>query len=245
MRSYRTVLCCLCLAGAGCVGTEIGNPPTVPEATVSVDFVAVEETPPMTIPIGLTVSDEIEVDRAVLLVGDLRFRQLATCDEAGADQTDGFLAELLEPAAVDLEAITLPSGTYCRLDVRPRRGGEDGFLPDHPELDGLTAYATGTFGGTPFELRYDSDDELSFRGEFELAPGEQAIFVVVDIPAWFDGLDLAAVPLQDGRIVVGDDVPELAEQFEDNVRRSISVALDADGDAMLTPADQEDEDSEP
>lgn len=242
---YGPLMLMLILSGS-CVGTEIGNPPTPTEETsqVDVDLIAVDHAPAAALPIALTVADGFEVDRAVLLVGDFRFRRAETCREAGADRTDGFVAELLDPT-VEMKNIDLPVGSYCGVDIRPRRGGEDGFAPDYPEFDGLTAYAEGTFQGTPFVVRYESDDELEFQGAFDLPPGQQTLFVAVDIPVWFEGMDLTGADTDaDGRIVIGQGGSYL-ERLKENFERSVSVALDANGDRMLTSEDaNENEDVE-
>ena len=235
---------------ADCVGTEVGNPP----ADVEIDFVSIEEEEPINnnVIANLTLSNGVTIDRAVIVVGSLRFLKCGLGEnESDASVTEPFLAELLSENMIEAR-IDLPTGTYCRLDVRPIRGGEDGLFSDERELQGYTVYAEGSYRGIPLFSRYEGDDEIEFLGEFTIAENTTRLFIAVDVATWFDGVDLENAEIEDEgeedeeKIVLGggeDGGNEgLLDRVGNNFEASITVAVDDDGDGILDPTELTPED---
>ena len=83
----------------------------------------------------------------------------------------------------------LPAGSYSKVEMklRPADSGEDrAFVAAHPEIDGISVLAMGTYRGQPFTWRGNvrADLELHFAQAL-VVDGEGNITVDVDVSRWF------------------------------------------------------------
>ncbi|GEM_PF-5696605 len=247
MNQLNIQLVILTLFCGSCLGTEVGNPPEKPVNTdhseIEIDFVSQSVQSNIS---GLNVSSDVKFDVAVIVVKDLRFRR-CNQGENKAPRTRSFLAELLKKDLVDT-SVKMPLGEYCRMDIRPKRGGEDSAFPDRPELKGNTMYARGSFKGTPLVIRYEGDDEISFFGKFEIDSSSDRLFISVDLGEWFTNVDLDQAELTDGQIILSDgdgaSNTDLLEKLSANFEASISVGLDLNGNGVFDPIELRGEDGD-
>jgi hypothetical protein len=222
-RSIMSLCALLAAASAACTGTDVGNP------VVDVDFALLQTQSPLA------------VDQAWLAVDRIRLRSAAACEGAAEREFEGpFAVDLLAPGPSDqLAGLDMPSGGYCRFEVK-WNAFSSGLPPEAPPLlDQSSIAITGTRGdGTPFVLRSARDDELrldAVAGEFTIDDATTALFVGLDTERLFTGVDVdAAVVDPDGTIYIdGENNPTLLDAFDANLRDAASLFDDDDGDGEL------------
>jgi hypothetical protein len=213
----------LAAASAACTGTDVGNP------IVDVDFALLQTQSPYA------------VNQAWLAVDRIRLRSSAACDGAAEREFEGpFAVDLLAPGpAEQLAGLDVPSGGYCRFEVK-WNAFSSGLPPGTPpELVEASIAITGVRGdGTAFVLRSARDDELrldAVAGEFTIDEATAALFVGLDTARLFTGVDLdAAVVDPDGTIYIdGQNNPTLLDAFDLNLRDAASLFDDDDGNGEL------------
>jgi hypothetical protein len=228
-RPLMSLCALLAAASAACTGTDVGNP------VVDVDFALLQTQSPVT------------VDRAWLAVDRIRLRSSAACDGDAEREFEGpFAVDLLAPGPVEqLAGLDMPSGNYCRFEVK-WNAFSSGLPPGTPpELDESSIAITGTRGdGTSFVLRSARDDELrldAVEGAFTIDEATNALFVGLNTARLFTGVDLdAAVIDPDGTIYIdGENNEPLLRVFDDNLRDAASLFDDDNGNGELDADESE------
>lgn len=234
-------LACAACAGLvwSCAGTEVGNP--VADTRVSLTArssdgdVALAAAPSQAHDAG---GASIVIEELWVVLDDIRF----VLDEDCAAQRDRrgviegpFAVELVARPALLTEA--LPSGRYCSVQTMiDRLAAAD--EPAIPALDGHSIVVRGRRGdGVAFAIqsRVKAPFMLRARGDsFATADASRALILAFDAGLWLRGVDLAgAAPDASGEIrVEGSGDPRL-RAFEQNVRRSLKLFRDLDGDGAL------------
>jgi hypothetical protein len=154
--------------------------------------------------------------------------------------------DLLAPGPVEqLAGLDMPSGNYCRFEVK-WNAFSSGLPPGTPpELDESSIAITGTRGdGTSFVLRSARDDELrldAVEGAFTIDEATNALFVGLNTARLFTGVDLdAAVIDPDGTIYIdGENNEPLLRVFDDNLRDAASLFDDDNGNGELDADESE------
>ena len=209
---------------AGCASSETGNSQR-PTVTVQLALVGGDATQDGALEfkdadgLPLTVTSA----RAVVTALDFRLPDALVCGPDG-QTSGGYACEVGEgrikvegPWFVDLisgewdpplETISLPDGTYERVEVE-FDDAHDGLVPDTDPLVGNSLVAEGTLplSGTPqgFQLRVDFSEEARFEGQFVLGPGamEQPISLALDASTWFSGLPITQCAEDDEFLLEG------------------------------------------
>lgn len=128
--------------------------------------------------------------------------------------------------------IDVDTGSFRKVEFkihRPARGGEDqAFLAAHPDLEGVSVRAFGTYDGAPFEFT----SRVSAKQEYELNPplqvgtaGATDLTLQVEVGSWFivGGVGLISPA------TAGDGGPN-EQVVAQNIRRSFRVFEDRDHD---------------
>jgi hypothetical protein len=128
--------------------------------------------------------------------------------------------------------IDVDTGSFRKVEFkihRPARGGDDqAFLAAHPDLEGVSVRAFGTFDGEPFEFT----SRVSAKQEYELEPplevgtaGATDLTLQVEVGSWFIAGGVGLIdPATAGE--GGVNAPLVAQ----NIRRSFRVFEDRDRD---------------
>ncbi len=171
---------------------------------------------------------------------ELKRAETADCDAepepAGCEEVE------VGPVLVDLPlaqgadqqfSIEVPSGTYSRIDFEVHKlsgddPGDAALVQAHPEFDGLSIRALGTFNGQPFTFETDLDVEQ----ELDLMPpmlvGETTatnVTVRVDVSTWFRTATGALIDP-----ATANKGGENESEVKDNIKDSFKAFEDQDQD---------------
>ena len=127
-------------------------------------------------------------------------------------------------ATPPLDLITVPAGTYRRVDVRfEPADAADARVP--ADLSGATLFASGQYGGaaaSEFDLRvaFNEDARFESEGGIELsAGGIDELVMALDLNAWFGAASLErcasddALEVVDGRLLIDDGACSSLENY--------------------------------
>ena len=139
----------------------------------------------------------------------------------------------LGPGPARQFTVSVDTGTYDELEMKIHKPdndpGDDMFLQDHPDLQGISVRVTGTFNGTPFVYTSDLDAEQ----EVDLDPpltvteaGPTDLTLMVDIDGWF--LDASGTALVDPATALKGQPNE--DVVKNNIEASIQAFEDEDHD---------------
>jgi hypothetical protein len=146
--------------------------------------------------------DEIVLDQVGLVLRKVRLEGASTEPCPEEDEGDPRCGELefgpvlfelpLGEGAEGLISAAVPIGSYTGLKFqlhRPTNANEDAeFVADHPELEGVSIRALGTWNGEPFTFTSDLTDveSLAFDDQLEVtADGELPLTLLVEVGDWF------------------------------------------------------------
>lgn len=235
----------LAVAGAGCEGTEVGNPDVEPvqlsltahSSSADVAFAADAEDDEDGGSDGPAGTAGVTVERMWVSLGAVRFVLDDACGRDPDSRTTvpgPIVADLAgEPTALTAK---LPDADYCSVRASLERAGAGDDVP--AELVGYSALLAGVRAdGVPFQIRSRSkpDFVLRSRGEpFRLASDAKPVFLAFDAGAWLNGVDLAAAePDAAGKVLVELPGDPRLRTFESNMRSSLSLFKDADKNGAL------------
>jgi hypothetical protein len=234
------------LAAPACVpqgGTDVGN-----GAQVSLNLSAYE-APPAPAPQALPLGDGASISELWMVVDRLKLRPAADCTIETEDiEIEGpLVANLVDEGVLGGAAsVTVPAGPYCRFRIgfEKLEGAIVGGAP--AELAGLSLLMKGTRSdGTPFTVRSDASDDFELEarnGAFELAPGENPLFLAYDVAPWMTALALGSLPGGSPIVVDEDQNADRLDAFEDAVKASGRLFRDGDDDGALGEDEHEDGD---
>ncbi len=116
--------------------------------------------------------------------------------------------------------VTVDTGTYTGVGFqihKPRGSNDQAFLAEHPEFDGVSIRAVGTYNGTPFVYTTAVTDVQRMRFDPPLVVGvtPTTLQVKVDLSGWFRARDGSLV---DPATAIGDGINAGLVRF--NVVRS-------------------------
>jgi hypothetical protein len=235
------LLAALLLAGAGCTGTETGNPSF--EGELAYD--AYSSEPAVA---ALREGEQGAVVTQVWLVlGDVTFVDNNHCaaPEAATSHADGLGPGDHAPNAGARTRFWLPIGEYCGVRLPLLRADADELPTGAPdELRGRSIVLEGELperDGAPFLIASKLEHTFALvadHASFELGPDTARVLLGFDVAAWLDGVELSAQdPDGDGRVVVSEDVhPELLSRFEDNLAQGVDVFFDPSGKGRFEDA---------
>lgn len=139
----------------------------------------------------------------------------------------------LDDGAETILDAAVPTGSYTGLRFqlhRPTNANEDAdFVAEHPEYEGTSIRAVGTYNGTPFVFSSDLTlvQNVNFENRVEVeADGQLPLTLLVEVPNWFaaDGGGLVN-PSE------ASDGGPLEVVVEQRIRKSFRAFRDRDGDA--------------
>jgi hypothetical protein len=152
-----------------------------------------------------------------------------------------FVLDLLNGTSTpDLAAITVPAGTYQRIDFRIDDGDPDeGLVEAGSALDNRSLVGAMSFDqdGSPvrlrLSLRFNEDIRVENAEGIEVEAGAGALLTQFDASQWLAGLDISGCVARgelvavDGEIVADDDAPagsgscsELEGTLKQNIKES-------------------------
>lgn len=234
-----------CTLMAGCTGTEVGNP--VADVRVSLTArssdatVVLHDSGDAGVPV-----DGVAIEELWVSLGSVRFVLDDDC-EAERD-----LRGVLEgPFVADLAsapsplASDLPRGRYCSVRASlERAAASDAGAPEG--LEGHSLLLRGhRADGVPFTIRTRDKPDFVLHGQnrgFSADDASNALFLAFDAATWLEGVDLqGAAPNAQGQVVIepGTEMTRLTT-FETNLRRSLALFKDGNGDGKLADDEAED-----
>jgi hypothetical protein len=224
-----------------------GNGPTTAGRQVAFQLATAERPAagaqllgPETVALG---NDTIVFESVQLVLREIELERVGvvTCDTTlGGDDDDceelelgPILLDLPLAAGADRQfTVTVDTGTFDEIEFevhKPKGSDDAGFLALHPEFDGRSIKAVGTWNGVPFTFYSDLDAEQ----EYDLVPplvvsdaAGTSVTLRIDLAAWFrnqagDGLLDPATANKGG---------QFEDQVADNIEASIDVFEDHDHD---------------
>lgn len=239
MRTSARIALLLSLVSSACDGTETGNPPL---GAVQLALVA----PDVPVPGALTADPVtgVRVDEVWVSIGRIKFVPGAqSCTEPGeadSDVREGLVAEVA--AAENVFSLDLPPGDYCRVRVRLARADE--APAGAPDLLDQAVVVRGVRGdGVPFVIRSRGQPDVDLRSRgapFALGGDDAALLLAFDARAWVAAIDLSAAELDDGVLVIDEDVNrELLPAFDRAIAEGLSLHDDRDRDHELSDDEAE------
>jgi len=242
-RSTRVVaaLATCVVVGAGCAGTEVGNP--VEESQLA--LTARSSDPDVRLGESDAGAAGTTIDDIWVVLGDLRFVEDDDCSsdrDTRVTVRGPIVAEISQ--GTELLTALLADSQYCRVRVPLDRATSlDGDVP--AELDGHSLLLTGhRADGVPFRIRSRDKRELELRSRgapFGLGEGSRSMIMAFDAGAWLHGIDLAsAVPNAQGEVLIDQGSERaLLATFEANLADSLALFRDVDADGALDASDLE------
>jgi len=205
-------------AAAGASLAIVGTPETFTDGTNTLVLTAVE-----------LVMREIELHRAG-----------ATADCA-VDTSDDCEELEFGPVLVDLPlgtagaartfSVQITPGSYDKVEFKlhkPTSSSDAGFVQAHPDLEGVSVRATGTYNGADFVYTGDLEAEMEFNLDPAIIAGETAatdLTLMVNLDGWFR--DQAGALLDPATSNPGQPNQGLVEQ---NIKSSLEAFEDDDHD---------------
>jgi hypothetical protein len=186
--------------------------------------------------------DEIVLDEVGLVMRKVRLEGPSTEPCPEDDEGDSRCGELdfgpvlfdlpLDEGAEGLVNAAVLTGTYTGLKFqihRPTNANEDAdFVAEHPEFEGVSIRALGTFNGEPFTFTTDLTEveEVTFENPLEVAvDGELPLTLLMEVADWFaDGAGSLVNPSEANH---GGPFESLVER---QIRESFRAFHDGDGD---------------
>ena len=236
----------LAAGAAGCSDSDMGEVSlqlatrVAPATSVGVQAAVVAAPGQLSVTLG---SDEIVFDQVQLVLRKIRLdgAPTASCPEdAEGDSQCGevrlgpVLFDLpLDPEAESVLNALVPVGTYDRFKFqlhKPSNANSDAELvAEHPEMEGISIRAVGTYNGTPFTFASDltSVEDLTLAAPVEVAQeGTLPLTLQVDMTGWF--ANAAGTGLVDpAQATVGQP---LESEVERNIRESFRAFRDGNAD---------------
>lgn len=225
-----------------CGGSVIPNPGT-PIRDVRLQVRGIDST---TARISVRrLAPGISITEARMALGRIRFRQGTDCASISSESSEDiefegpYVADLLSNTTVpDLGTQSIEVGSYCRIELRMEKVGDESLRIE------------GTRGdGTPFIAVLDVDSDFKLEnssGGFQVEEGTTPVdfFITFDLAAWLSGVNLDTAEVLSGEIRIDKDHNEtILDQITENVKRSADLFEDQDGDGALEDSEREDDDS--
>jgi len=203
---------------APAAGAALLGPETIALGNDTIVFTSVE-----------LVLREIELNR----VGGSACDTTVSGDDCEELEIGPVLLNLPLTAGADRQfTVTVDTGSFDKIEFevhKPKGSDDAGFLALHPEFDGRSIKAVGTWNGVPFTFYSDLDAEQ----EYDLVPplvvsdaAGTSVTLRIDLATWFrnqagDGLLDPATANKGG---------QFEDQVADNIEASIDVFEDHDHD---------------
>lgn len=231
-------------------GTDTGNP-----ISLKLEFVGIPvppapaSNPPPTLCEARIVVKEIDLDPlATCNIPEPSAEPFTPEPEPGPDLLGPFVIDLLQNTALPgIEAVTVPAGDYCEIDLTfDALSAEElppGLSPEDPIVGNALLIQGNRADGKAFTVLLKRDDRFKLEAS---APqgipifgdgGVATFFVSFDLQVWFAGVDLAQAEVgPDGGILIdGTRNSALHALIVENVIRSARLYRDLDGDGILNP----------
>ena len=186
--------------------------------------------------------------RATVVLSRIRFRPLEAC-QGGSPEGDiefegPFVVDLLSHTAKpSIETLSLPAGLYCRVELRLDRLDEDekpqGIDASDAILDNSIRFEGEDKDGRPFVATLDDNEEFKIENEddgfFLGEAGNELFFIVFDLTAWIENVDLASAVDSGGIVYIDKDNNEtLRSTIRSNIKLSARLYRDQNGDGDLS-----------
>lgn len=240
LRSTTTSLAALALLAA-CSGDSSG--PGTSGRTVAFSLATSERTAapgmanamgPETIGVG---NDTIVFSSVQLVLRQIELKRVggSVCDSTQSDDCEELelgpvLLDLPLGAGADRQfTVQIDTGSYGEIEFeihKPESSDDAGFIAMHPEFDGVSIMATGTWNGTPFTYISDLDVEQEYTITPPLVVTETTgadVTLRVDLRSWFlnqagDGLVDPATANKGGQLEgeVKSNIEASFRAFEDH-----------------------------
>lgn len=155
-----------------------------------------------TVVVGVGGTDTLRLTSVRLVIDELELLQSAsgscTDDSRHGEPVPGCFEIESGPYFVDLPVngavastltMSLPGGSYSKMELKLRQadsGDDRGFLAAHPEMNGVSVVASGTYRGQHFTWRGDVEADLEMYFSPALAiDGAGNVTVNIDVGRWF------------------------------------------------------------
>lgn len=180
---------------------------------------------------------ELVITEVAVVARKIRLKQAdGTCGE-GEGEDPGcpniwLGPALLEPPVVDgaeVEfTVDLPEGEYREFQMqihKPTGSGDQAFLTENPDWNGLSVRVTGTVDGEDFtfESSITSVIKVALEAPAEVVEGQAVgVTLLIDVMSWFD----------DGGSLLDPRNPsqQVRSRIEQNIRTSFRAFHDSNGD---------------
>ncbi len=180
--------------------------------------------------------DTLQIDDVQLVLRHIELHRVSgsACDTSsdGRDcqelELNPMLVQLpLSPGATQAFTVSVDTGAYDRLEFQIHRPESDAadlaFLQAHPDFQGVSIMATGSFNGTPFTFTSDLDvgQELSLVPPVSVTDSTPASLTIhVDLSTWFQAGGMLIDPStanqgQGNEGVVRSNIEQSFHAFED------------------------------
>lgn len=192
---------------------------------------------PETITVG---SDVIVFTSVQLVLREIELNHVGgtACDTTLTDECEEMevgpiLLDMPLGAGADRQfVVQVDTGSYDKIEFevhKPESSDDAGFIALHPEFDGVSIIATGTWNGTPFTYSSDLDVEQEYTISPPLVVTETSganVTFRVDLAEWF--LNQAADGLIDP--LTANKGGQLEGEVKSNIETSINAFEDEDHD---------------
>lgn len=220
------------LVPLSCVGTDVGNPPSVPDdAQLSLALVATSSDATVAGPVRV---GDVWIDSAGIGLGDLKLANGS--GKLGTSLLEAPVAfnPLTGQTSSDT-SITLSPGPYRSmvLTLRPLDPAPIGFPG---ELADSSVVIEGRRpDGSPFILIAALTEPiwLSAATTFQVRGGSHTLFIRFAVERWFVGEQLSELTDSSERIIDSSNSPDLVEHFSEALAASATLVQDSDDDGAL------------
>lgn len=227
----------LCVLGlAACVGTETGNPSF--DGTLSYNA---HSTNPQRVALLEGAPDEIVVDTAWLVLGDVGFVPTDMCDPDAQPQVHAPGLGVGDHAPADAPAtpLSLAAGSYCGMHL-PFVHAATAPSSAPPELVDHSILIEGTLAdGRAFRITSAFEGDLFLAAsnvEFDMSAAQPRALVGFDVATWLGDLSWASATSDSDDIVRVDSINNdaILQAFEQSLARGTALYRDLDGSGQIT-----------
>lgn len=230
--------------GPGASGRQIAFQLATSERTAAPGMASV--VGPETIGVG---TDTIVFTSVQLVLREIELDHVGgtVCDTTASDDCEELeigpiLLDLPLGAGADRQfTVAIDTGSYDKIQFevhKPESSDDAGFIALHPEFDGVSIKATGTWNGTPFTYTSDLDVEQEYSISPPLVVTETSganVTLRVDLAGWF--LNQAADGLIDP--MTANKGGQLEGEVKSNIEASLNAFEDDDHDGADDSTDDD------
>lgn len=222
------LLALLLAATNACVGTETGNPSFTGQLSYNT-YSSLPQAVSLREP-----TDGITVERAWLVLGDVRFVSAERCASPASAPVHAAglgAGDHASPVAPST-SMFIESGSYCSVRLPVELAGAGDVLGAPEALRGHSLLLDVTLAdGTPARILSAFVGELvieAVEGTFEVRPEQGSLLLGFDVAVWLQDIGLQNAQRRDGRILVSvNENTAVLDAFEARLSAGTGLFVDA------------------